>query len=123
MNPETINQIKELLTPVAQKIGETAEWGWGVVIKQMYVEAVLGTVGFVVGFILLFIAKKMYPAIKKSWGDGKDEDVIIAVGGGVLSVILLAIGSVLISSGGYTAITHFINPEFYALRFFIDLIK
>lgn len=48
MNPETITKLQEIMSPVAQKIGEGAEFGWSVVIKQMYVEGVIALLGAVV---------------------------------------------------------------------------
>jgi hypothetical protein len=119
MNPETINQIKEILAPVALKIGQTAEWGWGVVVKQQYVYAVDGLIwaiiALIVGKLVLppFYRKLTASNYSERWG----EPGWIPFG---LLVIVLA---VIFSVGIETAITHFINPEYYVIEFFINLAR
>lgn len=112
MNPETIEKIKEVLAPVALKIGEGAEFGWGVILKQQYVNAVsgffwgiVGSVGFVL-FLGWFIKKD-----KSYWEMAWFGSSLVLVG-------LFLMGM----CGFQVAITHLINPEYYALRFFIDLV-
>lgn len=40
MNPETVNAIKDALTPVAEKIGQGAEYAWEVVVMGQFAEGV-----------------------------------------------------------------------------------
>jgi len=120
---EAVESIKEIMTPVAQKIGETAEWGWGVVVKQMYVEATLATVYIVIGLIALgvgvSIVKWMYSKAKESEYDGEGW----IAGCFVISAIVCLSTIPFILANIHTAVTHFINPEFYAIQFFIGLVK
>lgn len=121
MIPETINQVKELLAPIALKIGQTAEWGWGVVLKQQYVVAVLGIAQVIMGLILAYI---VYVVTKLMWQlQSKDEDSAWGILGVFLPLLGIIFVSVLIVGGGYDAITHFINPDYYAIDFFIHLAK
>ncbi len=122
MEPKTIDSLKELLTPVAQKIGETAEWGWGVVIKQMYVEAAMGGATLILGIITSIITYKIIKWClaeeEKSQYSNDYHTGAVAVGilGGGFSLFLIVCGF-------EKLITHIINPEFYAIQFFIGLVK
>jgi hypothetical protein len=121
MTPETIQAIKEALQPVAAKIGQGTEFGWEVVVRQQYVEAALGTL-----FALIFAPLAAYFG---AWSLRKGAEIRKAdrwanyefnyfLGG-----ILLVFASLAFVVGTITAVTHFINPEFYALKFFIELVK
>ena len=117
MNEQTITQLKEFFTPVAEKVGEGAEFGWEVVMKQQYVVATLGLAWVLLGLIGLFITYKIVKKILASdVYDPKFPATIIGLAGGFLCLIAII-------EGGYDAITHFINPEFYAIEFFIGLVK
>lgn len=114
MTPETIESIKEALIPVAEKIGETAEWGWGVVLKQMYVEATLGLFWAIIGLVLALVAYKV------AKGQDDFEDNFLSY---LFSVLGILMGVIAFVVGFTIAITHFINPEFYAIQFFLGLVQ
>jgi len=119
MNQDIINQIKELLTPVASKMGESAEFGWEVVVRQQYVGAIIvfSTIllSVITGIIALVLSKKV-----KDW----DTDMPT-----VRQILVLLIGFVSVVGIIYgfafcgEAIGKLINPEYYALEFFINLVK
>lgn len=116
-----IEQLKPLFEKVAEKIGQGAEFGWAVIMKQQYVVAVLGLGTAIMGLVLAYI---VYKICKKSIQEcEKDEysgwsmiGVAAGVAGGILSLFM-------IMQGSYDAITHFVNPEYYALEFFIQQVK
>ena len=121
MNQETINAIKEALVPVAQKIGETAEWGWGVVIRQMYVEAILGIFYTILGIVVLVATYKLVRFVMKQCKEDRYSDWgLVGIIGGIIGT---SVGFLLFFGGGYDAITRFVNPEFYAIKFFLELVK
>lgn len=118
MNTETINQIKELLAPIGEKIGQGAEFGWEVVMKQQMIVAVSGILWVILGLITAF---SIYKIIKN--GLKKDEyfwdefwPILLVAFGGTASIVMII-------EGASNAITHFINPEYYAIEFFINLVK
>ena len=113
MSEDIITQLKEVFTPIASKIGEGAEFGWIVVVKQQYVEATIGLFFALIGFITLILT---YRFVKKNWEELGEGDVFIALMIGIASAFSFFIGST-------EAITHFINPEYYAIEFFINLVK
>lgn len=118
MNEQTINQIKELLAPIGEKIGQGAEFGWEVVMKQQTIIAVSGILWVLFGIIILFTIYKVV-----SNGLKKDEyffeevwPVLLIFFGGIAGIVMIV-------GGTSDAVTHFINPEYYAIEFFIGLVK
>ena len=115
MTDKYIEQLKPLFSQVAEKIGQGAEFGWAVVMKQQIVTGAIGLLWAVIGIIGGIIIIK---TINKFWGEFYDDLGMIFLGifGGSFCLIAFIAGSII-------AITHFINPEYYALEFFINLVK
>ena len=121
---DIIDKLTPLLEKVSVKMGEGGQFAWHVVMKQMYVEAVIGLIQFISGLVIAFAIYKITKFLmkKRQEADTYDKEgyeiavCIIGLIGGVASVLL-------ISFGIYNAVTHFINPEFYAIEFFINLVK
>ena len=115
MNPEVIDKIKEVMAPVADKIGQGAEFGWEVVMRQQYVYAVEGAFYAILGFVGCIVVWKFVRGvyIRGRWDDAA---IMVSVFGGGLSIIAFLVGS-------EVAISRFINPSYYALQFFIGLVK
>lgn len=117
MTPETITAIQQALVPVAEKIGQTAEWGWAVVVRQMYVEAWIGVLQAAVSLIAAIVI--VFVGIHFNKKAGSYSKGIPLVGSLVFAFMAVGLGL----ESATTAITHFINPEFYAIQFFIGLVK
>lgn len=118
---QTIDKLKELLAPVAEKIGQTAEWGWDVIIRQQYVYAFEGLGEVILGIILAFAGYKL---IKYGFKKLKEDRYSMwDIGVWFVGIPLSIICSMLIIGGAEKAISHFINPQYYAIQFFIDLVK
>lgn len=117
---ETINQLKEVFAPVAAKIGVGAQYGWEVVVRQQYVEAFGSFLQFLMGVVTAYVT---YRIVKYGMNELKQDDDslwvvgiwVLGIGGALLSLVLM--------SGLYDAIAHVINPQFYAIEFFLDLVK
>lgn len=119
MNEQTINQIKELLAPIGEKIGQGAEFGWEIVVKQQTVEAYIGLSVLVLGIILTFLT--FHLAKKSDWkGSSPRWNEIASMVCGVFGFFMLIIGFIEFLS---TGIGQLINPEYYAIEFFIGLVK
>lgn len=113
-----IEQLKPVFASVAEKIGQGAEFGWEVVIRQQFVEAIIIIVGFLVGIILIFL--RYWIGRSDPW-----EDITVRSGVAfclIITAVFLIIATLLelIVGGG---IGKLINPEYYALEFFINLVK
>ena len=78
---------------------------------------------------MLAISFKMLLVVKKWIKDENEEGGHFKRNfddrpGSMFAIILLSIiGGISFISGTVDAITHFINPEFYAIEYFINLVK
>lgn len=120
MNTETINQIKDALAPIAEKIGQGAGYAWEIVVRQQVAE---GIGALIVSFFGLILGISVFCFVKytikkhESWRD--DWDVVggmVGTIGGIISLLMLI-------TGLYGGVMRLLNPEFYAIEFFINLVK
>ena len=119
---ENINQVIDKLTPmfqsVADKIGQGAGFGWEVVMRQQYVVAI--------GSFILFVGLGIVSGLLTwgaiaSWKEAKKDVDVVAP---AIFVSFLAILGYTISFVAlYQGLAHLINPSYYALDFFINLVK
>ncbi|MDE2102080.1 MAG: hypothetical protein KGL39_32845 [Patescibacteria group bacterium] len=122
MTPETVTAIQTVLAPVAEKIGQGAQFGWETVVRQQYVEATEGAldaIGFTIALVVIIVvALKLWKKLDDSCDGEIGQTLLIVLGG--LAAFLMLCGVV---DGIETAITHLLNPDYYALQFFIGLVK
>lgn len=115
MNADTINAIKEAFVPIAEKIGQGADYGWEVVVLQQYVTAIGNFIGTVVFFIAGVI---LWRFSNRTLWDTADENP------GWFCCMALSLGAFGVSAMAlYEGVAHLINPYYYALEFFITLGK
>ena len=114
MTPETVKAVADAFAPVAQKIGEGAQYGWQVVLWQQQLNGVADML-WAVAPLLVAIAS-VYGGIKAF--KSRDEDW---VGLGVFAWFIAAIALVVCGNLVFDGVTHFLNPAYYALQFFISL--
>ena len=107
-----VEQVKPIFDSVAEKIGQGAEFGWEVVVKQQYIEGGIGLFFSVIGLVALVLSYKVTKSASK---EGNSDNF---VGG----VIIAMCGLTAFLVGGFYAVTRLINPEFYAIEFLINLI-
>jgi len=111
MTPETINAIKESLIPVAEKMGQGAEYAWEILVWGQFAEGVatliLSLVGVVVAVLAVHWGKKRYAE------DDMDMGATLAMIFGCMAVLLF---------GGfiYFGLIQTIAPEYSALKFLIS---
>ena len=121
-------QITDLLQQLAQKLGTTTEYLWGVMVRQAFIDGVTDIVYYVIVAAYLWIASKNIPKIWKraieieeedSWDDKamllKSLSIAIGAAGAIFTFI-----SILNLS--YT-ITKFVNPEYWALSQILIMLK
>lgn len=115
MSDETLDKLKVAFEPVAQKIGEGAQFGWEVVLRQQYIEGLLGIVfGILIIIIILIVLYKSIQIAKK------DDDLIplpLIVG------IVGTVASALLMGWVYNSALKLLNPAYYAIEFFINIVK
>lgn len=121
MNEQIINKLQEIFTPVAEKIGEGAAFGWEVVLRQQIVYGQIGLLFAIIGvFILIATFKTSKHCLRKLKEDGREDWGFAAATIGAFGSM---IGLASLLAGGINAITHLSNPAYYAIQFFMNLAK
>lgn len=107
--------IKQELAPLAEKIGQGAEYSFGLFVKQVYVNAFTGLLWIIPGMILFLLSAKLYRTKTEYEADELMKWLGI-IGSTVLGLIL-----VLLSISGL--IQAIINPEYQAIQLILQTLK
>ncbi len=121
MNTITINQIKEALAPLADKIGQGAEFTWEAVLRQQYIDGGMGVFLTVFGIAILYITYRVVLYANKklkenSWSDWEIVRVLVIIFG-------VTIGLLCLGFGFEQAINHLLNPEYQAIMDLIGTVR
>ena len=109
-----IKQLQPVFQQISDKIGQGAGFVWETVLRQQYVYAVEATVFiFPLLVILFFLNKWRKVIIEDQWDELSWIPFSLA-----LIFNLLLIGLCIEIS-----VTRFINPQFYALDYFIGIVR
>ena len=114
--------LKILLEGVSLKVGEGAEYAWATVVKQQYTIGVSDLIWASL-FIAVGIALATFAVLcaKQANTDRRDVDAYF---GGMIAFGLFAIFSTICGFGFLTSgVMHIINPDYYAIEFFVNLVK
>ena len=118
---EVIDVIAIALQPLADKLGTTGQYVWGLQVKQAYVDGSLALVGLLFGIALITVAILWMKKINDNLETQRDTEMD---GFGVVaSVILFIAGFIFLCTNVPTVLNCFINPEYYALHQLIKLVK
>lgn len=112
-----VEQLKPLFDSIAEKIGQGAEFGWVVVLKQQIVYGVGWGIASVVAYSVAIGG-----AFLLRWGFKNQDDTEISVVAMMFGGSALILGLILGSMFLFSAVARFLNPEYYALQFFISLV-
>lgn len=113
---ETVDEISKALQPLAEKLGESAEYLYGVYVKQMLTEGVIyGVASLVAAIALVFISLKIIKHLKSTLSDYDIEATLTVI---VLTAMFFGL-SVLAT----TNIGKIINPEYYAIERIVDQVR
>lgn len=113
MNDKTI----QLLEALAAKLGTTAEYLWGVLIRQAAVSATIDLVCLLVAVTYLVVYTKWLRVVRK--GDMFDNEATGVIMGGCVAVIVFILALFCVSG----VITGYMNPEYWALNKILDTIQ
>lgn len=117
MTPENIEAIKNALAPVADKIGQGAEYGWDVLVAGQFAEGVVKT-GFGASLLLAAIVTLVLVCIDfKKHRNDTDFDGFghVMIGGAILVPLAISYGLL------YDGLIAVMSPEYAALKFLISL--
>lgn len=131
ISSSTVSAIKEAMIPVAEKIGNGAEYVWVVLVKQMFVQGFGWAVAGIAAMVLCLVAVKLVfwsYEVGKPLVDKQTDSYYSTKGNGYMAICVIStIASVVLfglaSVFAYFAIAHFINPDFYAIKFLIDAVR
>lgn len=123
MGAETINAIKEALTPLAEKIGVGAGHTWDIVVQGQIAEGwaylMLGAfvLSLMIGwFIFAYNIYKKYPG--EGYVDSSNRETV-----GIVSFFVIMLGGFIFAMCLYSGIFHIMAPEYKAIEFFIEAVK
>src|SRR5690606_20139472 len=106
-------QLTQYIDTIAAKLGVAAEHVYGVLVQQAYVN---GIRGLVTGVLLLTITAFLIPLIIRGFKTNNEEMVIFLL---LISVIAVVFGF----GFTYSGVGELFNPEYYAIRELLDVIK
>ena len=121
---ETTQTVKEVidvaittLQPLAEKLNKTADYVWGLQIRQAHIDGVCYLVGLIIGIVFIWGAYTAYEQSKQAI-DNEDKGSYI-----VLSVLLFIVGCCVCRAYLPSVLQCLFNPEYYALTQIINLAK
>lgn len=115
---EVVDRVIEELRPVADKLGEGAEYLWETLIRQMIIQ---GVISIVIGIVLITVATIVIPRAYRAWVTARGErrydlwntTMITSFWIGLLPLIAAIFGFFHMFTVG---IPKLINPSYYALQ-------
>jgi hypothetical protein len=111
MNEEILKRIDVL----AAKLNTTGEHLWGVLLIQQRKDAITKILLFVAGLYLIWLSVR---AFRKLPGAGFHDEPKYIIGGIVSGVV-----GVFFAAFGFDWWGHLINPEYYALKEILEMLK
>lgn len=121
-----MKELTGLLEQLAEKLGTTTEYLWGVLITQAKVSAIIDLMYIVLVSIIGVIIWKVHKHLMKKDADGDTKYydleelaivpmVIVSIIWGVLFVVcFFSLGNI---------ISGFVNPDYWALEQVLDIVK
>ncbi len=112
-------QIKELLTPLAEKIGQTGQYIFGLFLRQVYVNALIDLLWLPVGGFSFWLANHLYRWNKKHKNELGDEVFFLWMV--VAGLLIFGLITILVPLGGL--IQALVNPQYKAIELIIQTLK
>ena len=113
---EVIEVVTTALQPLAEKLGTTAQYVWGLQVKQAYVDGFVAIGGLGLGIGLCILAFTLMHYLTKDGKCDKADSFFISA-----FIFILGAGFVLMNFSN--TLNCFINPEYYALQQMIKMVK
>lgn len=116
---EVIEVVTTALQPLAEKLGTTAQYIWGLQVKQAYVDGFVALAYFLFGAMMIVGSIRIFYKLFDNSKKAIEDEGFLFVG----SIVSLFIGFIFCASWFSTILNCFINPEYYALKQLIKLVK
>lgn len=127
MNEKALDKVMQYIDALAAKLGVAAEHVYGVLVRQQLAEGITHTAILTVSFIVSLVTFVIIFRALANYVGYNDEPCVIGLTiTGFSTFVLFAANFVLFAANvillpGY--IMHIINPEYYAIREILDVIK
>lgn len=115
MTPQIQQEIIDRIDALAAKLGTTAQFVWGVLVKQAKIELIKDIMGLVLSIAVLFAIVKFWV-----WANKKHEEIIdlnfFVFFGGIIATLggtVFFVASVIQS---FDIPTLLLNPQYWALQ-------
>jgi uncharacterized membrane protein len=108
------NQIMQVLQNLADKLGVTITYLWGAMIKQAYIDGILGLIESIVVFILCTLGIRYGKYLRKRAKEDNNDD--LDLGGIALVVISILVFILVFPVLIGDSIRALVNPDYYAFR-------
>ena len=118
------NNTVELVNVLAQKLGTTTEYIWGVLIRQAPIESTNSLIGYGIGLIIFSILA-FVALILVRYGERECKEVFTFIGGIMVAVLLIfgVISTCCFCSQFGEILNGYRNPEYWALNRILTSIK
>ncbi len=117
-----IEEIKPGLEILAEKMGQGGMYAFELAVRQQYVDGVIGLFWGIIGLVTLIVYaisfKGFYGWVQRGDGDGGREVIMI-----LTTIFTVIFGLLAFTFGMTTAITHFLNPEWQAIKDIVKLVN
>jgi len=120
MSPEMQKELMARLDAVAAKMGVTASALWSVLVAQARIEGIKDSIWLLLSGVILVFVVKLYPRYcRAAKNQAYGLEKVPFIGLTIVGVIALAMWCCALDS----ALTEFINPQYWALRELLSLTK
>jgi hypothetical protein len=109
-----MKEILPILDRMAETLGTTTEYLWGVLIKQAPLSAIIDVIQYSIIIVFWFFIPKSFRFIMKKVDDDRWEELWYV--GPIIATIVLSILSIVAFFAIHNTITAIINPEYWALN-------
>jgi len=106
--------LKKELAPLAEKLGEGAEYTFALFIRQVYVNALTGLLLVIPGVLMFYYG---YKWTKQTFEDEPDSPIFLIS----IPLIIVGIISILIPLAGL--IQALVNPEYQAIKLILETVN
>ena len=120
---EMNEQTAQLLQGLADKLGTTSAYLWGVLVKQAPISSTIALVEYVLIFVLLAALFRFRVAIGKFFRGWFESEEVSAFLASAVFVIVLVVLLLAVLFSVSTTITGFLNPEYWALNKVLSTVK
>jgi len=108
-----LEKFQPTLNEMSVKMGLAIEELWRILLKQQLVDGISGIFMFIGGLILIYFCIKLF-----KWCQKNDAEGLI-----ILPLLLAVFGTVLVIIGLGEAVSHFVNPEYQAIKDIFKIIN